>query len=179
MVTKVKVVCEFCNKQFERSVGEIKRNKKLGRRIYCSRNCTGKVTFTENIPVGKRYNIAHLVASNRLDEFSPFRLPFRTAKRHAKEKNKEFNLTLECLKQLWDKQKGICVYTGWELELPKTSKGTARNYRKASIDRKDSTKGYTPDNIQFVSYMANCAKNCFDESELIAFCEAVVKHKNI
>jgi hypothetical protein len=48
-------------------------------------------------------------------------------------------------------------------------------YRQASIDRTDSSQGYTPDNIQFVSLMANYAKNAFQEDQLIDFCRAVAK----
>ena len=44
---------------------------------------------------------------------------------------------------------------------------------RASVDRRDSSKGYTPDNIQFVAIIANFAKNAFPEEQLIEFCYAV------
>jgi hypothetical protein len=43
----------------------------------------------------------------------------------------------------------------------------------ASVDRIDSSKGYTKDNIQFVCFMANIAKNKFSCDELINFCNLV------
>jgi hypothetical protein len=52
-------------------------------------------------------------------------------------------------------------------QLPKTPD-------RASLDRIDSSKGYVNGNIQFVSYMAQIAKNEFSDGELRSFCEAVV-----
>jgi hypothetical protein len=177
-IPKIILTCEICNKQFERSAGETNRNKKLNRRVYCSKKCLGKGNIN-NIPIEKRYHPENLRRSYWVDDYSPFRLHFRCAKRRSKKNNKSFSLSLCDLKELWDKQKGVCPYTGWQLDLPRTSSEKRnRNPKRASLDRKDSSKGYTPDNVQFVSYMANCAKNVFSESELIAFCEAVVQHKH-
>ena len=47
---------------------------------------------------------------------------------------------------------------------------------RASLDRIDSSKGYVKGNVQFVSYMANCAKNEFTSAKLKHFCESMVKH---
>ncbi len=176
MKSKVKLVCETCKQEFERVKSEAKRNEKAGRRIFCSLKCTGKKTIEENIPPEKRGDIKYLISNNRLDDYSPFRLTFRVAKRHAQEKGRDFNLTLEYLKQLWDEQKGICPYTGWKLDNPRTSGGKRiKSPTRASLDRKDSSKGYVVGNVQFVCFMANCAKNEFNENELINFCEAVTK----
>lgn len=49
---------------------------------------------------------------------------------------------------------------------------------RASLDRKDSSKGYTPDNIQFVSMMANYAKNRWNDKELFEFCSAVNSNRS-
>lgn len=43
-----------------------------------------------------------------------------------------------------------------------------------SLDRIDSTKGYTPDNIQVISRLANQLKNCASEEELIRFAKGVL-----
>ena len=50
----------------------------------------------------------------------------------------------------------------------------ARATNRASVDRIDSSKGYIKGNIQFVSLVAQYAKNMWDEKELYNFCEAVV-----
>ena len=47
----------------------------------------------------------------------------------------------------------------------------------ASLDRIDSSLGYIPGNVQFVSVIANYAKRDFQEEELFEFCEAVVRNR--
>lgn len=45
-----------------------------------------------------------------------------------------------------------------------------------SLDRKDSSEGYTEDNVQFVTWMYNAAKGkTGTEEHLIEFCLALVK----
>jgi hypothetical protein len=46
-MAKVLIECETCEKQFEREKGEINRSKKLGRKIYCSSQCSGKAHLTK------------------------------------------------------------------------------------------------------------------------------------
>lgn len=167
--------CTVCSKEFERRAAEHKRNLKKGRRVYCSLSCCSKDNL-DNIPKSKRHHPENLDPTNRADEFSPFRWHFRNCKR----RNKEFNLTLEYLKELWEKQKGRCPYTGWKLknmsnlsivnQLPLTPD-------RASLDRIDSSKGYVKGNVQFVSYMAQCAKHEFKEDQMIEFCDMVSEMK--
>lgn len=71
-----------------------------------------------------------------------------------------------------ERQKGICPYTGWILELPH-HRNKIRNPKIASLDRIDSSKGYVIENLQFVSMMANFAKNNFTEDEMQYFCISV------
>lgn len=44
----------------------------------------------------------------------------------------------------------------------------------ASLDRIDSTKGYTKDNVRVISYMANRMKSNATEEQLIAFAKGVL-----
>ena len=44
---------------------------------------------------------------------------------------------------------------------------------KASLDRIDSSKGYTPNNIQFTTWICNQAKNNLDEVDFIEMCKDV------
>jgi hypothetical protein len=174
----IEVKCCVCGKQFEREAKEVRRSEKLGRRIYCSRKCCGKDNF-ENIPEDKRHaRPENLINGNRLDEFSPFRWHFRNCKRRIK----GFELTLGDLKDQWEKQDGKCPYTGWKLKNMPTSDHKDQlplTPDRASVDRIDSSKGYTRDNIQFVSVMAQYAKHQFGENDLVNFCEAVVKQGRI
>lgn len=94
-----------------------------------------------------------------------------------KERGMPTKVTARDLLKIWQKQKGVCPYTGWELELPPNASGwkdAPKHTRRASVDRIDRKIGYTVDNIQFVSVMANYAKNEFSSEDLINFCTAVV-----
>ena len=101
--------------------------------------------------------------------YSPFRVFFNRAKKS----KKGCTITLTDIRLQWEHQKGICPYTGWLLKLPPT---TSSRYPKtpdrASLDRIDSKKGYTPDNIQFISLIAQYAKNDWSPNQVITFLEA-------
>jgi hypothetical protein len=113
----------------------------------------------------------------RRDEFSPFRNCFKKTRRHALRDGKDFDLTLQDLKNCWDAQDGICPYTGWKIKLPEhTGIKFPVSPDSASLDRFDNSKGYSRGNIQFISLIANYAKNQFSAQELIDFCKAVAKN---
>jgi hypothetical protein len=163
VVKKKELVCFECGDKLLRDISVVNRNQKLGRKIYCSRECANK-----------NHSIEH---QNKTDEFSPFRNIFKKAKQRSSKKKIDFLISLENLKDIWDKQNGKCPYTGWDMTLSsKTTDKSILTPFKASVDRIDSSKGYIPGNIQFVSYMANIAKNNFHENELIDFCKAVFQN---
>jgi hypothetical protein len=97
--------------------------------------------------------------------------------RRARSKGKEFDLTIEDLKEIWERQNGKCPYTGWMLELPNYK--TAKTPKTASLDRIDSSRGYVKDNVQFVSVMANYAKCDFSENEMREFCNVIAENSRI
>ena len=47
-----------------------------------------------------------------------------------------------------------------------------------TIDRIDSSKGYTVDNVQWVHKDINLMKNHFSESQLIDFCQRILDKHN-
>jgi hypothetical protein len=179
----IKLICEVCEKEFFRSTSEVNRNKKIGRRVFCSRECQGKVNLSN---LGEKRVHEHLTPWRTCDEFSPFRKFLSSAKGSCKHRNKSkkkkdriVSITLEDLKSQWEKQKGICPYTGWQLKISeKTTNGTCLSTTpdRASLDRIDSSKGYTKDNIQFVALIAQYAKNGWAGQEVLKFCRAVVEN---
>lgn len=92
------------------------------------------------------------------------------AKKRAIEKNLPFNLTVEYVQVVIFI--GICQRTGIKFDLE--TKGRAiRNAYAPSIDRIDSSKGYTIDNTQIVCDMYNHGKGQHSDEEFIKFCHIV------
>lgn len=102
------------------------------------------------------------------------------AKLRAKSKNIYFDITKEDLLNLWDKQNGKCALTGLDMTYDRYK---GRIYTNVSVDRIDSSKGYTKDNIQLVCMAANQAKSDLTDEELYEICKGIIdiyelKHTN-
>ena len=97
----------------------------------------------------------------------------RMFKTQAEWKGKEWNVDLEYLGNLFDAQKGKCIYTGWDLEATHSKKS-----KTASIDRIDSSKGYIKGNVQWVHKNVNIAKNALSHSEFLNLCQSVSNNIN-
>jgi hypothetical protein len=91
------------------------------------------------------------------------------------------DLTLDDLKIKWNEQNGLCIYSGKELVLPIHSKKPNPDvfYKMASVDRIDSKKPYTKDNIQFVSRSLNLAKNNMSHQKMLEFMEWLKPKKEL
>ena len=117
-----------------------------------------------------------------MDNLSEFRTHFHKAKSRAKKKKIDFNITLEYLKELWDKQKGICPITGWKMLNRKNSNTRIKAPfcpERSSLDRIEPNKGYVIGNVRFICLMAQYAKHEFSDKDLMKFCKTVAKkHAN-
>lgn len=90
-----------------------------------------------------------------------------------KKRNWEFTITIEQAWSLFLGQDRKCALTGEILTFelwPNEYKGTA------SLDRVDSTKGYTLDNVQWIHKDINLAKRAKTEKEFIEMYRKVVSH---
>lgn len=83
----------------------------------------------------------------------------------------EFSITLEDIVDCYEKQSKRCYYTAQEVSFEKS------RFKKidptASVDRIDSSKGYTKDNIRIVHKDVNLMKNHFEESYFISICKKI------
>lgn len=170
----IEVRCAGCGVLFEKKGTEVRRSEKLGRKHYCSLSCSGANTPLGNGTLKVARNEKGLRPDNRRDEFSPF----RTHLSRIQQRKREVTVTLDDLKRIWDEQEGTCPLTGWKLYLPETSRWTGARCRPgwASLDRIDSSIGYTPENVRWISVMANLAKSSWDDEDVIAFAKAIVDH---
>jgi len=173
-ITTVK--CKNCGNSFETLTKEVVRSKKAGRPHFCSRSCSTSHR-NKNLPqehYQKKCSHIKQHAGNRRDEFSPFRLYLSRGR--ASLKSHSVTLTPIILKEIWDKQNGICPYTGIKMILPKTSsEWNLRSLKKASLDRIDSSKPYTENNVEFVCMAINLAKNSFTREEMKEFLKEMVE----
>jgi hypothetical protein len=163
--------CDCCGIDFLKDDSELKRNKKLGRKIFCSRSCSGKALNN----FGDKRNTKPPPHGKLKDEFSRF----RDHMRRIRNRGKEYDIDVEYLKEIWDNQKGKCPYTGVEMILKGYNKKDNNNpLFYASVDRIDSNKGYIKDNIQWVCKPINFLKNDFIHEDVITMCKIIQTHYN-
>lgn len=93
---------------------------------------------------------------------------YGSSKKRAQQKGLEFNLTLEYLYSLLQKAE-ICPYLSYKL-ICSFTKADA----EMSLDRKDSSKGYTKDNVQIISYKGNLMKSNATSRELREFAKNIL-----
>lgn len=98
---------------------------------------------------------------------------FSNIRRGAESRNLEFKITIEFLWELFLKQNRKCALTGIELSLHKHKRNGIR--QTASLDRKDSSKGYVENNVQWVHKHVNICKHTYGNEEFIEICNKVAK----
>lgn len=82
-------------------------------------------------------------------------------------------VTVKDLHDVWQKQNGLCAYT----KLPLTSQ--AHQLNTVSLDRIDSDKDYTADNIQLVCVPINRMKLDMTEDQFINLCRLVAQNSGV
>lgn len=98
---------------------------------------------------------------------------FRSIKGGADSRNLQFCITPQDAYEMFIKQDGKCALSGCSIYLnPEYRKG---HIQTASLDRIDSTKGYLPNNIQWVHKDINKLKTNFGEKCFRSMCLAVAK----
>lgn len=87
----------------------------------------------------------------------------------SKRKNKEYNLDIQYVLDIYEQQKGLCNISGVPMTFEYGAKTT-----NVSIDRVDNNKGYVKGNVHLVCYVANIMKNQFSIQEFIQFAKKIV-----
>ena len=94
----------------------------------------------------------------------PIKYLLKDAKQHAKQRNQEYDLSEQDIINLLEKQNNRCAINGLSF-----------SEYKLSLDRIDSNKGYTVDNVQLVTIKVNRMKSDFEVSEFIELCKQIAQ----
>lgn len=156
-----------CGVEFLKDKSELNRNKKIGRKNYCSLKCCG-IDNHSHLNKYVEENVKYILpfTKGRRDEFTGLREHFRRVKK----RHHEFNIDLSDLLNQWEKQGGICIYSGVKLFHPNEG---GDNINTASLDRIDSNLGYVKGNIQFISMACNYAKNNMSHDDMLRFLDLI------
>jgi hypothetical protein len=154
----VDVVCEECNHTYEMKELACERNLLAGRLNVCHGCRYGWVSYNTLVPNSKFIKAR---SCGRI-EVDP-------------------ELTAVFIHDLWHMQEGKCWYSGVSLNLPTPQRTKDKNNihhdrgTTASLDRLDSSKGYTPDNVVICSMAMNMAKGEESEKWMHNFIAAIRK----
>lgn len=179
----ITVICDQCGKEYLKPLSEYKRNRELGRHSFCSRSCACRYNSTH--PSNKMLehsrsekNKQHLISVNgKLNYYLKHpEMVFSYCLRNCKKRFKECTITLNDLQEQWNKQNGKCPYSGVSLLIPTYKNNHNNPIYTASVDRIDSSKGYTPDNIQFVSTCINYMKNTMSDKDTKFMCKCIAEY---
>lgn len=96
---------------------------------------------------------------------------WNATKASARVRDLEFDITIEYAWDLFLKQDRRCALSGVILEFTPLEKSTVRN--TASLDRIDSSKNYTNDNIQWVHKKLNRMKVDMLDEEFVNWCHII------
>lgn len=100
---------------------------------------------------------------------------FRSIKHSAEKRGFAFELTKDQIWNLYLKQGGRCNLSGVKVSF---SRNTRKVKQTASLDRINSSKGYTLDNVQILHKHVNIMKNTFSQEQFIRYAILIDKYKD-
>jgi hypothetical protein len=97
----------------------------------------------------------------------------------AKRNNQEFKVTIEQLWEIFLKQEKKCALSGKLLTFAGLrARRKNRELQTASLDRIDSSKGYTIDNVQWIHKDINKMKQEFNQEYFIKLCQEISNYNS-
>ena len=150
-----------CGKVSWKQASLLKQGKTLACKSCSRKSFLGQngVIQTNNVIIHKYLNTKNGIATRR---FRGKRPPLT------------FDISIEDIINLYEVQQHKCCFSGISLEPNKTKTLQEQNL---SIDRKDSYKGYTLDNIQLVDKRINMMKGSLSDEEFVDLCVKVALYK--
>lgn len=142
------LICPFCGNSFER-IGFAQK--------YCKPRCRVQA----NQP-------AQNLSTKICHQKNPIPNIIKTIRHRAKKRGQEFTITKEDIVI-----PEFCPVFGFKMEHNFGKNGG--KFNSPSVDRIDNTKGYTPENIQIISRLANAMKSEASPEQLIMFADWIYK----
>lgn len=153
-------ICKECGNSFERKVhtGRWGTSTKVCNipAYYCSAKCGHRAAYKRKM-LSPEFRLSKLLGM---------------AKNRALTKELPFNLTLEHLLALWEKQEARCALSAVEFVL-ESGEGRVHPHT-VSIDRIIPELGYTQGNVRLVSFHVNVALSEFGEQALLELAAALL-----
>lgn len=146
------MLCSKCNCKKEVTEFFKDKQRKSGYQRYC-KQCSMELINKRN--------------SGNWDNYFKSLLAIRKNVKHA--------LSVEILKELYSKQKGLCALTGVKLT---STRGKGKVATNCSIDRIIAGSAYEPNNIRLVCCAVNEMKNNRTDEELLMWCRKVIDGAN-
>lgn len=100
------------------------------------------------------------------------------ARNNAARRGIEFSVTQEQFLRIAERQRGICAVTGMEFDFRFAIGGKKRPFFP-SIDRINSTQGYSAKNIRLVVTIANYAMNEWGDGPLFEMVDAIIQTRRV
>ena len=149
-------------------------NKRGNRYWLCQCKC-GRTASVPTYYLTKGYSTKCLYCAKHTKDIYKEELPkvfWNKIKWNAKRRKMKVVVSREEAYKIFLNQDRKCNLTGMSIRLP--SYGTDTEWT-ASLDRIDSSKGYTIDNVQWVHKDVNRIKNIFSEEYFVSICQKVAK----
>lgn len=138
--------------------GKSTRCKKCGNKVYIDENGVAKV------------NSIILSKYNQTIQGLP------TRKHRGRKSELTFNISVEYLNNLYEKQNHVCALSGMSLE---PDLNLTMQQQNMSIDRIDSNIGYEEGNIQWVDKRINMMKGSLSNEEFIELCTKIAEYNKL
>lgn len=134
------------------------------RQVYCDRSCRSSFFGGTTKEQYSRISGKWPAYFNRLRHLA--------GSRHRHKFVNRSQLTVAFLLSLLEKQKGVCALSGERLTCE--LKQGVRYRTNASVDRIDSNKGYSSDNVRLVCTVVNVMRQDLDDASFRLWCKACV-----
>lgn len=169
MSKKIILNCKNCSSPFSVLQKEYNRQIKNGRasdHFFCSISCStswanSNIKWSDE----RRRAMSKSLIGNNIAKKGDFTWYLS----QVRSRHPDHDLDEEFLRHIWDTQEGRCAASNVPLKIRRNSNSQRMTPDTASLDRKDSNRGYTRDNVQFLAYTLNLGKNSFSDEELSEF----------